>query len=212
MMLPPLPAFRWLTLSRNDLVLVAVLVVCCAIEALLSAAEAGLIGSPRWRALWLDNGAFWAGLLRDWQPNYSAQPWLMFGTYAFLHVGLMHLLGNMLTLIWLGPALQDRLGVLGFCLLWLVAASGGGLCFALLSTSPAPMVGASGAIFGLLGAIVALDYLDRGDLGPALRMTAVLVGLNGFMFLLEDGALAWETHLGGYLAGILAIAVLNPPK
>lgn len=212
MILPPLPSFRWLTLSKGDLAILVLMGLCCTIEILLSAADTGLWGSPRWRALWLDNGAFWAGLLRDWQPNYTAQPWLMFATYAFLHVGPMHLVGNMLTLLWLGPSLQSRLGVKGFCLLWLTAASGGAVCFAVLSTSAAPMVGASGAVFGLLGAIVALDYLDRGDLGSAIRMTGLLITMNAVMFLIEDGGLAWETHLGGYLAGVLAIAAINPPR
>jgi rhomboid protease GluP len=211
MTLPPLPSFRWLDLSRGDHIILVLIVICTAIEALLSAADIGLIGSPRWRSLGLDNGAFWVGLLRDWQPNYAAQPWLMFCTYAFLHVGPMHLLGNMLTLLWLGPSLRARLGLRGFCALWFAAASGGAVCFALLSGSAAPMVGASGAVFGLLGAIVGLDYLDRGRLMAVIGMTGLLTAMNGIMFFIENGSLAWETHLGGYLAGLLTIAALNPP-
>lgn len=212
MRLPPLPSFRWLSLGRGDHVLLALISLCAGIELLLSAADLGIIGSPRLRALWLDNGAFWSGLLQDWQPNYTAQPWLMFCTYGFLHVGPTHLIGNMLTLAWLGPALQDRLGRRRFCLLWLAATAGGGFCFTLLSTSPAPMVGASGAIFGLLGALVALDYLDNGDMVNVVSMTALLILMNGLMFLVENGSLAWETHLGGYLAGILTITVLTPSQ
>lgn len=212
MSLPALPSFRWPgDLPRQRLIL-ALIVLCSGIELLLSASEFGFVGSPRWRTLWLENGAFWSGLVRDWEPNYALQPWLMFCTYAFLHVGPTHLLGNMLALAWLGPSLRVRLGLRGFCLLWLAAASGGALCFSLLSTAPAPMVGASGAVFGLLGAFVALDYLDRGNLRSVIEMTALLTALNGLMFLLENGSLAWETHLGGYLGGILAIAVLNPDK
>jgi membrane associated rhomboid family serine protease len=212
MSLPPLPSFRWLSLSRGDHLILGLIALCTLIELILSAADLGFVGTVRWRTLWIENAAFWAGLLRDWQPNYAAQPWLMFGTYAFLHVGPMHLLGNMLALIWLGPVLQARLGRRGFCLLWLAAASGGALCFALLSTTPAPMVGASGAVFGLLGALVALDYLDRGDLSAVLSMTALLAGLNLVTFIFEKGGLAWETHLGGYLAGILAVAALDPGR
>lgn len=209
MSLPPLPPFRWPGNLRRYRLILAFILLCTGIELLLLAADFGLIGSLRWRSLWLQNGAFWSGLLRNWQPNYAAQPWLMFATYSFLHVGPGHLLGNMVVLAWLGPALQDRLGRVGFCALWLAAASGGALCFALLSTSPAPMVGTSGAIFGLLGAIVALDYLDRGDLSAVLSMTGVLAALNALTFVLEQGGLAWETHLGGYLAGLLAVAALK---
>ena len=212
MSLPPLPSFRWPGYLRRYRVILGLIVLCSAIEFLLTAADLGLVGTVRWRNLWIQNGAFWSGLLRDWQPNYPSQPWLMFCTYAFLHVSPAHLIGNMLALAWLGPALQDRLGRWGFCALWLAAASGGAVCFATLSTAPAPMVGASGAIFGLLGGLVALDYLDRGDLGGVIGMTAVLAVLNALMFVLEHGSLAWETHLGGYLAGILTIAALNPPR
>lgn len=212
MMLPPLPSPVWPTPIRTYALILGLIGLCTGIELFILAADWGLIGSPRWRALGLQYGAFWSGLLRDWQPNYPAQPWLMFCTYAFLHVGPMHLLGNMLALLWLGPMLQDRLGRWGFCALWASGAAGGALCFAALSTAPAPMVGASGAVFGLLGAVVVLDYLKRGALSAVLGMTAVLAGLNGLMFVLEKGALAWETHLGGYLAGILITAALSPAK
>lgn len=209
MTLPPLPPLNGQSFTLGYRLILALIVLCSGMELVLLAADFGLIGSPRWRSLAIQNGAFWAGLLRDWQPNYTGQPWLMFGTYAFLHVGTMHLLGNMVALAWLGPALQDRLGPWGFCLLWLTAASGGALGFAALSTAPAPMVGASGVVFGLLGAIVALDYHDRGDLRAVIGMTVALIVLNALMFVMERGTLAWETHLGGYLAGILFIVVLS---
>lgn len=212
MSLPPLPSLRWPGDLPRYRLITALIVLCTCIELLLTASEFSLVGSPRWRTSWLENGAFWSGLLRDWQPNYPAQPWLMFCTYAFLHVGPTHLLGNMIALAWLGPGLQARLGLWRFCALWLSAAAGGAFCFALLSSTPAPMVGASGVVFGLLGAFTALDYLDRGDLRAVIGMTALLMALNGLMFFLENGSLAWETHLGGYLGGALAIAALNPAR
>jgi len=210
MNLPTLPPFEWpRSLGRAWLVL-GLIALCCVIEVVLYAADLGLIGSTRWRMLWLQNGAFWAGLLRDWQPNYSAQPWAMFGTYAFLHAGPMHLLGNMVTLLWVGPTLLQRLGTANFALLWAGSACGGAVGFTLLSNTPAPMVGASGAIFGLFGALTALDYLDRGRLSAVINMTGILVALNIVMLIVERGTLAWETHLGGYLSGVLLIAILNP--
>ena len=212
MLLPPLPPPVWPSPAHRYALIFALIGLCTGIELVLLAADWGLIGTPRWRALGLQYGAFWSGLLRDWQPNYGTQPWLMFCTYAFLHVGPMHLIGNMMAVIWLGPPLLDQLGRRGFCVLWATGAAGGAFCFAALSTAPAPMVGASGAVFGLVGAIVALDYLRRGDLQAVFGMTAAITALNGLMFVLENGALAWETHLGGYLAGILVTAALRPAK
>ena len=84
---------------------------------------------------------------------------------------------------------------------------GGGLAFGLMSSSPAPMVGASGAIFGLVGAWTWMQGADRaqGGAGPgavALRVLGITAGLallNLVMWLLAGGVLAWETHLGGFL-------------
>lgn len=211
MHLPALPALVWPGLSRRYTVLFALLCLCCGLELILMAADAGLIGSRRWRMLALQNGAFWSGLLRDWQANYPYQPLAMFGTYSALHTGAMHLIGNMIALIWLGPTLIDRLGQGRFSLLWILSAFGGALCFALLSKTPVPMVGASGAIFGLFGALTALDYRTRGQLSAVFAMSAALAVLNIATLILERGSLAWETHLGGYLAGLLYVALHTPP-
>lgn len=208
----PLPPFRFLRFSKSELVIFMLVGLCCAVEFLLVAADAKLLGTHDWRALWLQNGAFWQGLLQDWQPNYAAQPFLMFGTYAFLHAGPIHLIENMLAVLWLAPSLNDRLGSLGFCLLFLTSALGGALCFALLSTSIAPMVGASGIVFGFFGSIVALDFIDRGDRITAILMSAILIAFNGIAFLVKGGVLAWETHLGGFLTGIIVIIALKPPN
>ncbi|MEP4199304.1 MAG: rhomboid family intramembrane serine protease [Aliishimia sp.] len=210
MVLPPLPPLVWPSPPRRYVMIGALIFICSLIELTLIAADFGLIGTRRWRMLWLQNGAFWAGLLTDWEPNYPSQPWLMFATYAFLHAGVMHLLGNMLALAWIGPYILQRLGQRGFALLWILTACGGALGFAVMSNAPAPMVGASGSIFGLLGALVALDYLERGAIRAVINMTFVLILMNVAMLVLERGSLAWETHLGGYLTGLLVIAVLNP--
>ena len=116
-------------------VIVALIVVCCGIELTLEAADFGLIGSPLWRALAYQNGAFWAGLLHNWRPNYAAQPWLMFFTYAFLHGGFGHLAGNMVTLVFLGDIVERRAGRGGLAALYAVSALGGALAFGLMTRS-----------------------------------------------------------------------------
>lgn len=177
-------------------------------ELCIWAADAGWIGSPLWRSLSVQNGAFWPGLLRDWQPNYAAQPWTMFLSYALLHTGPLHMIGNAAVALWLMPGVVARLGVLRFAALWLVAAIAGGVAFALLSDGAAPMVGASGCVFAVLGAVVMLEYIRTGRTGMALAITAGLIVLNVLTLILEDGVLAWQPHMAGYLVG-LGIAALR---
>ena len=176
------------------------------IEAVLQAADAGLFGTTLWRSIAYQNGAFWAGLLHDWRPNYPGQAMVMFLTYSLLHSGLGHLAGNMVTLWMLGQRLLKKIKTGDLLLLYLISTLGGGAGFGLLSLSPQPMIGASGALFGLAGAVIWLETADRRRLGmslwPILGVIAGLVLLNVLMWLALDGVLAWETHLGGFVGGV----------
>lgn len=175
-------------------------------ELVLLGADWGLWGSARWRPLAYQYGAFWAGLLYGWQPNYAAQPVTMFLSYAWLHAGPGHLAGNLLALVWLGPGVVARRGPAGLVLLWLAATLGGGAAFGLLATTPAPMVGTSGALFGLAAAWTVAEVREangpRAQVIRAFGIILLLVGLNAVTWVLQGGRLAWETHLGGFLAGL----------
>jgi len=202
---PPAPLPR----LRAAAPLIGILGLCVLTELVLLGADFGLWGSQRWRPLSYQYGAFWAGLLHGWRPNYAAQPVLMFVSYAFLHAGPGHLIGNMLGLFGLGRIAARRLGAGGFLGLYLASALGGGAAFGLLSRSPSPMVGASGAIFGLAAAWVVWEWQDRRQAGargwaaaaPAIWITLALAGFNLAMWLFLSGMLAWQTHLGGFVAG-----------
>ncbi len=197
-----LPFTNWVAAHG---ILIAILVICVAIEALLQGADHGLWGSARWRGLAYQNGGFWRGLLDNWQPNYAAQPVTMFASYGFLHGGAIHLLINMITLVSLGQLVIERVGQLRFALIYALSLLGGALGFWLLSTAVQPMVGASGALFGLAGVVTGWAYtalrLAREGTGPVLRVIGLLSLLNVLMYWAMDGNLAWETHLGGFLAG-----------
>ncbi|WP_245306203.1 rhomboid family intramembrane serine protease [Roseovarius aestuariivivens] len=180
-------------------------------ELALQGADMGLWGSARWRPFAYEHFAFWSGLLGGWIPNYAAQPWLMFLSYAFLHAGFGHLLVNMITLVSVGRAEIDRVGVWRFVIIYIASALGGAVGFELLTSKLQPMVGASGALFGLVGAWVVWDICDVMRERPALSTLAwailwpvvLLSGLNLLMYWAASGNLAWETHLGGCLAGAL---------
>ena len=193
--------------------LVGIFLLCLLPELVLSGADWGLWGDARWRILVIQNAGFWAGLLDNWRPNYALQPWAMFFTYGFLHAGAVHFAVNMLTLFSLGPALVWRFGSRRFLALYALSILGGAIGFALLSAQVLPMVGASGALFGLAGAHVGLHAqerrLNRDPLWPVAKAVAGLVALNLVLWWAMDGQLAWETHLGGFVTGWIAALVLD---
>ena len=194
-------------------VLLALFVLCLLPELVLSGADWGLWGTTRWRLRALQYAGFWAGLLDNWRPNYALQPWTMFLTYGFLHAGIVHFAVNMATLFSLGPDLVGRFGQRWFLLLYAVSILGGAIGFALLSSQVLPMVGASGALFGLAGAHVGLHERERRQnhdtLLPVAKAVAGLVALNLVLWWAMNGQLAWETHLGGFVAGWIAAVVID---
>ncbi len=120
----------------------------------------------------------------------------------------------MFTLFSLGRAVVDRVGPRGFLALYTASVLGGALGFGLLAKSTQPMVGASGGLFGLVGGILAWNYIDRfitaRRLWPVWRAVGLLILLNLVLWWAMDGLLAWQTHLGGFLAGWVAAILIDP--
>ncbi len=191
-----------------------ILATCVGIEATLLAADYGLTADTRLRGWVYEYCGFWTGLLRGWQANYPAQPYLMFVSYAFLHAGPMHLIVNMITLVSLSRVVHARVGTLGLALLYAGSALGGAGGYALFGTNLAPMVGASGALFGLVGGLLAWSYVDRytfaEGLWPIARAALLLIALNLVMWWAMNGQMAWQTHLGGFLAGWVLALLIDP--
>ena len=189
-------------------VLLGIIGICVLVEAVLQGADHELWGSRRWRGLAYQNGGFWRGLLDNWRPNYAAQPFTMFASYGFLHGGFWHVTVNMITLASLGRPVIERVGPSRFAMIYVLSLLGGAAGFAMLSSAAQPMVGASGALFGLVGALTSWDVIDRRaaqvNLGPTLKIVGLLVLLNLVMYWAMAGRLAWEAHLGGFLAGCAA--------
>lgn len=161
----------------------------------------------------IQNFAFWVGLLTTWQPNYSSQPVLMFFTYSFLHTGLYHLTGNMVCIYLIYLKLLNGVSFCSFVLIFFISSIGGASLFALLAESIQPMIGASGAIFGLFA--VCLFLKDGCALNKSLTIRQLLLVLVFLIFLnfvswvLLGGLLAWQTHLGGFLAGAIYAIIHN---
>lgn len=172
------------------------------------------LGLGRLRNIAIMYGAFWPGLLGDWVPAFNGQPVTMFVTYAFLHGGFLHMLFNALILLHLGRESVNRLGQGGFLLLFALSSIGGAAVYGLLATSDAPMLGASGAVFGLFGATMFWDFQRRRAAGASLepvgRLLIGLIVLNLLLYFLVAGMLAWQAHLGGFVAGFAFAALVTP--
>lgn len=193
--------------------LIVLCLICGVIEVFLTLTDLGLIEVLRARQRAYEYGGFWPGLLYSWRPNYTGQPVAMFVTYAFLHGGFGHFAVNMFTLVSLGAAVLERVATWGFVLIYSISVLGGAVVYGLLAQTPQPMVGASGALFGLAGALLAWNYRDsrslRESLWPVFRVAALLVLINVVMYWALNGQLAWQTHLGGFLGGFLAVFLLD---
>lgn len=194
--------------------IITLIVLCTAIELSLTLADWGVIANSRLRQTVYEYGGFWPGLLGTWHPNYSLQPYTMFVTYGFLHGGLSHLIINMITLWSLGAAVFERVGLRGFILLYVLSILGGGAGYAMLESSAVPMVGASGALFGLAGGLLAWTYVDRftaqQGLWPIAQAVVLLIALNIVLWWAMSGQLAWQTHLGGFVTGWLFALIIDP--
>jgi membrane associated rhomboid family serine protease len=191
-----------------------IVAICVTVEVVLLTADAGFIANPRLRQKAYEWAGFWPGLLQGWQPNYPGQAGAMFLTYGFLHGGPLHLAVNMVTLWSLGLAVLDRVGAWGFAGLYLASLLGGAVGFGLIAETFRPMVGASGALFGLAGGLLAWNYVDRFTfrerLWPVARVILFLVAMNVAMWWALEGQLAWETHLGGFVIGWIAALLIDP--
>jgi len=131
--------------------------------------------------------------------------WRVF-TAMFLHANITHVLFNMWALYLFGPSLERRFGSASFASLYVAAGLGGGSLYHVVGRLD-PAVGASGAIFGLMGAILAATYRQRHT--PAGRavfsqlMLLLLINLS-LPFVIPN--IAWEAHVGGLVAGIAIAA------
>jgi membrane associated rhomboid family serine protease len=129
-------------------------------------------------------------------------------TSMFLHADILHILFNMYALWLFGPVLERRFGSVPFATLYLASGLGGSALFYLVGDPRSSAVGASGAIFGLFGALLAASYRQRHT--PAGRAVfsqlGVLLALNLALPLFVP-RIAWEAHVGGLVVGILVAAV-----
>jgi membrane associated rhomboid family serine protease len=134
--------------------------------------------------------------------------WYRLFTAAFLHYGLPHIFFNMFALYLVGPQLEAVLGRLRFITLYVLAGVGGGLLSVALGPLGEQAAGASGAIFGLFGALyIVARHLNLQTGGIAVTIAANLV----FTFAVSN--IDWRGHIGGLVTGTaVALAFAYAPR
>jgi membrane associated rhomboid family serine protease len=162
------------------------------INVIAFAAEARGIGDVS-RSYAFVNGALYG-------PAVANGDWWRVITSGFLHANIAHIAFNMFSLWWLGSALERYVGSLRLGIIYFVSLLGGSAGALLLSPN-ALTVGASGAIFGLAGALL---MVNRQMVGPILPI--LLINLA---FTFANPAISKGGHLGGLAAGILAALALK---
>ena len=140
-------------------------------------------------------------------------------TSMFMHGGFMHLIGNMLYMWIFADNIEDNLGITKFIIFYLLCGIGAAMTQVLMDThSQIPMVGASGAIGGVLGAYLinhpkakVLVLIPFGFFSQLIKIKSLYV--LGFWFILQfissGGGIAYAAHIGGFVTGMILILFFN---
>jgi len=156
---------------------------------------------------------------------YAVPGFVTIFTSMFMHGGFMHLIGNMLYMWIFADNIEDSLGPKKFIIFYLLCGIGAAMSQVLMDTnSQIPMVGASGAIGGILGAYLinypkakVLVLIPFGFFSQLIKIKAIYV--LGFWFLLQfinsstasaqGGGVAYAAHIGGFISGVILILFFN---
>ncbi|MTI01050.1 rhomboid family intramembrane serine protease [Roseibium sp. RKSG952] len=141
-------------------------------------------------------------------------------TYAFLHADFMHLIGNMLFLWVFGDNVEDAMGHVRFLVFYLLCAAAGGLAYAVSAYgSDVPLIGASGAVSGVVAAYLMLHpkvkvwVLALGRIPLRLSAQWLLGAWVAYQIFnavfAQESRVAWSAHIGGLAAGAVLVVFLR---
>ncbi|MBI3667013.1 MAG: rhomboid family intramembrane serine protease [Acidobacteria bacterium] len=135
--------------------------------------------------------------------------WWRLVTAGFLHGGFLHILMNSWALYDLGAQVEEVYGTARFLVFYLVSSVAGFLASCFWSRSLS--LGASAALFGLIGAMIAYGYQNRTTLGMAMKAVYARWAIYGLLFSLIPG-IDMAAHIGGLAAGFLLGYLAGPPR
>lgn len=144
----------------------------------------------------------------QWVPGVADGAIWQLLTSAFTHVGVLHLGSNMLMLMITGPVLERVFGRARFLAVYLLSALGASVAVMWFSNPASSTVGASGALFGLMGALLVLTAKVRAN----MQNIATIVGINLVASFAIPGV-SLEGHLGGFVTGaLLGALIVHAPR
>ena len=161
----------------------------------------GAFSPPLWLSIVMGEGNQWPYILLL-SPIF----------YAFLHADLLHLVINMGFLLAFGTAVERRLGLGSFLALYILCAVCGAfssLAVYFATFEQTFMVGASGAISGLFGAAMRISTRKTWTVVAAFIAINLVIGYTGLPSMGQVRAVAWEAHIGGFLAGYLLFSLFD---
>lgn len=189
------------------------------------------------RSLTPETAAAYLAMGRMIEANNTLAPWSLF-THAFLHASWTHVILNSIWLLAFGSPLARRFGAVRFSVFFLVCAVGGAVAHFLSGPLDViPMIGASGAISGCMGAAMRFAFNTHGGLfgGPAavhlahadgLRetfrnrrsmlfagawlATNIVFGVLAGPLGFSEANVAWQAHIGGFITGLLLFGLFDP--
>ncbi|MEU3736697.1 rhomboid family intramembrane serine protease [Streptomyces sp. NPDC032198] len=154
-------------------------------------------------------------LVGSWPPEpfvptegVAEGQWYRLVTSMFTHQEVWHIAFNMLGLWWLGAPLEAALGRARYLSLYLLSGLAGGALTYVVAAPDQASLGASGAIFGLLGATAVLMRRLNYDMRPVIALLAL-----NLLFTFTWSGIAWEAHVGGLVAGVaIAYGMVHAPR
>jgi membrane associated rhomboid family serine protease len=133
----------------------------------------------------------------------TTNQWYRLFTVALTHGGLLHLGFNMYALLVLGNPIEEAYGKNKFLIVFFASLLAGSVTSAYFASIYSASVGASGAVFGLFGAMVVVGK----RIGADIRSIVVIIGLN-FVFGFALGGVDWRAHLGGLVGGYVTSLIV----
>ena len=152
----------------------------------LDEAQCQLVGGAHW-VDGVANGAYW-----------------QLGTAVFSHVAVWHIAFNMMALYFLGPQLELVLGRARFLALYLLSGLAGSTAVMWLSGEHTQTLGASGAIFGLMGGLLVVGLKVRAN----VQQLMFWIAINVVFTVTASSFISWQGHFGGLLGGALLAALI----
>jgi len=144
-----------------------------------------------------------------WAPGVATGAYWQVLTSAFAHVDFFHIAFNMLALFFIGTQVERGIGRSLYLGVFTVSALTSAASVLLLTTADTLTLGASGAIFGLMGTLLVIVWKNHGD----VRSVLIWLGINVAYTFLGGSSISWQGHLGGLLGGILAgLVIVYAPR